>query len=56
MDMDISHTLHKISFVWDSEKATKNFVKHNISLEKACEAFFDPFLQTLKDEEVNMVR
>ena len=51
--MDISYTLNKILFVWDSEKATQNFVKHNLSLETACEIFFDPFLQTLKDEEVD---
>jgi uncharacterized DUF497 family protein len=31
-------------FVWDAEKASKNVAKHEVSFEKACQVFLDPFL------------
>ena len=45
--MDETYTLQGITFVWDSEKATKNDYTHKISFETACEAFFDPFLRVM---------
>ncbi|KAM3098631.1 BrnT family toxin [Phormidesmis sp. 146-35] len=43
--MNVSYTLHKIQFEWDSNKASSNFIKHRVNFETACETFFDPFLQ-----------
>ena len=43
--MDVHYTQHGVPFVWDSEKARTNLVKHGIGFEVACEAFFDPFLR-----------
>ena len=31
------------TFEWDSEKAAINLRKHNVTLQEACEVFFDPF-------------
>jgi uncharacterized protein len=31
--------------VWDAEKASGNAGKHGVSLEVACEVFFDPFIR-----------
>ncbi len=42
-----------IKFEWDSHKADNNFQKHGISLDTACEAFFDPFVQSADVEEVD---
>ena len=50
---NIHYTLHSIPFEWDSQKAAVNFHKHTISFEVACEAFFDPFVSYLGDEEVD---
>lgn len=49
--MNVTYTLHDITFEWDSQKADENLRKHNVSFEIACEAFFDPFVLWL-DEEV----
>ena len=49
--MNVTYTLHDITFEWDSQKADENLRKHNVSFETACEAFFDPFVLWL-DEEV----
>lgn len=49
--MNVRYTFHNIIFEWDSRKAAANFRKHEVSLELACEAFFDPFVCYL-DEEV----
>jgi uncharacterized DUF497 family protein len=43
--MNVSYTLHDINFEWDRQKASANLRKHGISFERACEAFFDPFLR-----------
>ena len=42
-----------IKFEWDSHKADTNFQKHGISFDTACEAFFDPFVQSADVEEVD---
>jgi uncharacterized protein len=41
--MKVSYTLQEISFEWERRKASANLLKHRISFETACEAFFDPF-------------
>ena len=46
------YKLQGIQFEWDSHKADKNFQKHEISFDTACEAFFDPFVQSADVEEV----
>jgi len=51
--MLIEYELQGIQFEWDSYKSDTNFQKHGISFETACEAFFDPFLQSLEVEEVD---
>ena len=48
---DITHVLDEILFEWNSRKATANLMKHGLSLETACEAFFDPFLFVVDEEE-----
>jgi uncharacterized protein len=45
--MNVSYTLHEISFEWDSGKAKTNLRKHKVSFETACEVFFDPFLRVV---------
>jgi uncharacterized DUF497 family protein len=42
--MDVQYELYGQMFEWDVEKAAANLLKHHVSFEKACEAFFDPFL------------
>ena len=49
--MLIEYELEGIKFEWDSSKFDSNIKKHGISFETACEAFFDPFLQSLGAEE-----
>ena len=46
------YELQGIQFEWDSDKSDTNFQKHGISLDTACEAFFDPFLHSVDVEEV----
>ena len=48
--MDVRYTLHQIQFEWDSAKAEANLIKHKVSFEEACQAFFDPFVYVLEDE------
>ncbi|MDJ0510542.1 MAG: BrnT family toxin [Crocosphaera sp.] len=50
--MDILHVCNGITFEWDEKKAVLNLNKHNISFEKACEIFFDPFLLSLATEYI----
>ncbi|GBF82697.1 BrnT family toxin [Aphanothece sacrum] len=50
--MNIIFTYNGITFEWNKEKAVSNFRKHNISFEKACETFFDPFLLPLDSDYV----
>lgn len=47
----ISYIVQGILFEWDSRKAAENLRKHGLSLETACEAFFDPFLYVVDEEE-----
>lgn len=50
--MDAQYVLYGVLFEWDSGKAAVNLRKHGIAFEKACEAFFDPFVFHLDDETV----
>lgn len=43
--------LQGIQFEWDDQKALANVRKHNVSFERACEAFFDPFLYVVDEDE-----
>lgn len=40
--MDVFSTLDGQIFVWDSEKAARNFSVHGVRFEQASEAFIDP--------------
>ena len=51
--MLIEYELQGIQFEWDSHKAEINLQKRGLSFETACEAFFDPFVQTVDVEEVD---
>ena len=51
--MNISYTLHGLTFEWDSRKATTNLLKHRISFETACEVFHDPFVTVVNEEDVD---
>ena len=51
--MIIEYELQGIQFEWDSYKSDTNSQKQGISFETACEAFFDPFLQSVQVEEVD---
>jgi uncharacterized protein len=43
--MNVYFVLNGITFVWDSDKASGNPVKHSgVTFQQAAEAFFDPFL------------
>lgn len=50
--MNVRFALGELEFEWDSDKADQNVRKHGVYFETACEAFFDPFLQAVVDEEV----
>jgi len=39
--------LNGINFIWDRDKARKNFGKHRIRFENAAEVFFDPFIRVV---------
>jgi uncharacterized protein len=43
--MNFSYNLEDIEFEWNTDKATSNLQRHDISFEVACEVFFDPFLK-----------
>jgi uncharacterized DUF497 family protein len=43
--VDVSYTLHEVTFKWDERKARSNLHKHRVSFEEACEVFFDPFVR-----------
>ena len=51
--MRVECTFQGIQFDWDSNKADANFQKHGVSFETACEAFLDPFVQSVTVEEVD---
>ena len=42
--MDIYFLYRSQRFVWDSEKASGNAVKHGVKFETACQVFFDRFI------------
>jgi hypothetical protein len=47
--MDLTFTLQGVAFVWDSEKARGNPLRHEgVTFEQAAEAFFDPFLKVVE--------
>ena len=41
MSLNVYYELCEYKFVWDSEKAEKNFKKHKIKFEDAALVFFD---------------
>jgi len=41
--MDVFVTREGQRFVWDSEKAASNLVKHGVSFDRALEVLVDPF-------------
>ena len=43
--MDVTYRLQGQVFEWDATKAASNLRKHQVSFEKACEVFFDPFIR-----------
>jgi uncharacterized protein len=43
--VDVTFELQGQLFEWDAEKAAGNVRKHQVSFEKACEVFFDPFVR-----------
>jgi uncharacterized DUF497 family protein len=45
--MDVTVVIQGQVFEWDQDKAAGNLRKHRISFEKACEVFFDPFVQRM---------
>jgi uncharacterized DUF497 family protein len=51
--LNIHHTVQGIAFEWNADKAFHNQIKHGVSFEMACDAFFDPFLTSLDDEMVD---
>jgi uncharacterized DUF497 family protein len=53
--MDESYKLNGINFIWDRDKARKNFGKHRILFENAAEAFFDPFIRVVDASVVHIV-
>ncbi len=44
------HERNGIRFTWDRGKAESNLRKHRISLEMACEVFFDPLIRLERSE------
>jgi uncharacterized DUF497 family protein len=50
--MDVVHRLNDITFVWDSRKAQANLQRHGVTLEVACEVFFDPFVCLLRTDVI----
>jgi uncharacterized DUF497 family protein len=49
--MDVFVTRGRQRFVWDSDKAAANFVKHGVTFDRALDVFFDP-LHELIDASV----
>lgn len=47
---DVVHERNGIRFTWDRGKAESNLRKHRISLEMACEVFFDPLIRLERSE------
>ena len=45
--MTITYTLEHVRFEWDADKAQRNWQKHGVSFETACEVLLDPFVKTL---------
>ena len=41
MNLNVYYELGDLKFVWDSEKAEKNFKKHKVKFETAARVFFD---------------
>ena len=46
--MDVTLQILGQVFEWDLEKASTNVHKHGVAFEKACEVFFDPFVQLVE--------
>jgi hypothetical protein len=44
--MDVRYNLNGVSFVWDTDKAAANEIKHEgVTFEQAATTFFDPFFR-----------
>ena len=50
--MTITYTLEHVRFEWDADKAQRNWQKHGVSFETACEVLLDPFVKTLELQDV----
>lgn len=43
---DVTYTLNRINFIWNTDKAQANPHKHDgVTFTQAAQAFFDPFLK-----------
>ncbi len=49
--MGVTFEIQGQVFEWDLRKASANLRKHNVSFEKACEVFFDPFVRLVDASE-----
>jgi uncharacterized DUF497 family protein len=49
--MDVNFELGDLKFVWDSEKADKNWKKHKIKFQSAAMVFLDDYKIDVYDEE-----
>jgi uncharacterized protein len=45
--MDTTFVFNDVSFIWDTDKAAANVLKHGISFEQAATVFFDPFFRLI---------
>jgi uncharacterized DUF497 family protein len=45
--MDVFVTRENRRFVWDSDKAASNIVKHGVTFDQALAVFFDPFHEVM---------
>lgn len=43
MNLDVNFELGDLKFIWDSEKAEKNYKKHNVLFKVAARVFLDEF-------------
>lgn len=43
--MDLTYSLHGVTFRWDQAKARANLAKHGVTFEQAAQVFFDPYLK-----------
>ena len=51
MTESVNYRIYSIAFVWNQQKAVRNFEKHGISFEEAATAFFDEDSVEFDDEK-----